>query len=224
MKRENFSIIVPAFNEEQGIAEVIHRCKKVMRKGDEIIVVDDGSVDCTSEKAKSAGAKVVRHEKNKGKAFALKTGFKAAANEIVATIDADCTYPPEAFPEMLAELEGADLVVGTRFRRMWPRDLAWHRVAANKLGALFASVLLARKVTDVTTGLRAFRKKILKGMPEIRAEGLDFEAEFTARAISNGFRYKEVKIVAEMRKGRSTLSFFRHLWLFFKAVLRGKFS
>jgi len=224
MKMENFSIIIPAFNEEKGIAEVIRRCKKICSKGDEIIVVDDGSTDSTAQIAKREGAIVVSYKQNKGKAFALKTGFNKAKNEVVVTIDADCTYPPEAIPRMMRELENADLVVGTRFRRMWPKDLAWHRVLANKIGALFASVLLQRKVTDVTTGLRAFRKKVLQEMPEIKAKGLDFEAEFTARAITKGLRYKEVKIVAEMRKGNSTLSFFKHLWLFFKAVLRGKFK
>jgi len=218
------SIIIPALNEEEGIAEVIRRCKKVTGKGDEVIVVDDGSADRTSEVARKSGAIVVRHKKNKGKAFALKTGFKKAKNEVVVTIDADCTYPPEAIPEMMRELESADLVVGTRFRRMWPKDLPFHRVAANKFGALFTSVVLGRKVTDVTTGLRAFRKKALEEMPEIKAHGLDFEAELTSRAITNGLKYKEVKIIAEEREGQSTLSFFRHMWLFTKAVLRGKFS
>ena len=141
---EKKSIIVPALNEEEGVAEVVKRCLAVCGSGDEVIVVDDGSTDKTSEVAKHAGARVVRHEKNRGKASALRTGFDSAKNEIVVTIDADCTYPPEAIPEMMEKITHADLVVGTRFRGMWPKDLPIHRTLANKLGALFASVLLAR--------------------------------------------------------------------------------
>lgn len=219
----NKSIIIPAYNEEKGIKEVIERCKKICRKGDEIIVVDDGSKDKTAEIARKTGVRVISYPKNKGKAGALKEGFKAAKNEVVVTIDADCTYPPEKIPELVKALKDADLVVGTRFRGDWPKDMPWHRVVANKIGALVTSVILTRKVTDVTTGLRAFRKSILKGM-NIKAKGLDFEAEFTAKAITKGYRYKEVKIKADERKGASSLRFFRDIWRFFIAVVRGKFS
>jgi len=172
------SIIIPAYNEENGITEVIKRCKKVLHPGDEIIVIDDGSQDNTAQIARKEKIKVISYKKNKGKAGALKEGFKAAKNEILVTIDADCTYPPEKIPELLNAVKNADLVVGTRFRAMWPKDMPPHRVFANKLGALVTSIILRRKVTDVTTGLRAFRKSLIKNM-NIKAKGLDFEAEFT---------------------------------------------
>lgn len=217
------SIIIPAFNEAHGIRETIQRCKKVCVPGDEIIVVDDGSTDNTSKIARECNVKVIKHKKNMGKKTALLTGFKKAKNSAVITIDADCTYPPEAIPEMMHELEDADIVVGTRFRHLWPKEMPFHRVFANKLGAFITSLILGETITDVTTGLRAFRKDILTKMPEIKAKGLDFEAELTSRAITNKLKYKEVKIIAGERKGNSTLNFFRHLWLFFIAVLRGKF-
>jgi len=217
------SIIIPAYNEEKGIKEVIQRCKKILRAGDEIIVVDDGSKDNTAKIAKKTGVRVITYPKNKGKAGAMKEGFRAAKNEVIVTIDADCTYPPERIPDLVKELNDADLVVGTRFRGYWPKDMPLHRVLANKLGALATSVILARKVTDVTTGLRAFRKKLIKSIT-ITAKGLDFEAEFTAKAITKGYKYKEVKIVAHERKGASSLRFFRDIWRFFVALLRGKFK
>lgn len=217
------SIIIPALNEEDGIGEVIRRCKSIMSKGDEIIVVDDGSTDRTYAVAKNAGVKVLKHDVNKGKAFALKTGFAAAKNEILLTIDADCTYPPEAIPKLVAALKNADLVVGSRFMAEFPKGLPFYRAVANITGAWGTSIILGRRVTDVTTGLRAFRKKAINECT-IKAKGLDFEAEFTSQAITKGYRYAEVPIVAAERKGQSSLRFFRHIYLFSVAILRGRFS
>ncbi len=219
----NFSIIVPALNEESGIEEVIRRCRAVCSKGDEIIVVDDGSTDKTSLVAKKMrNVRVIRHKVNKGKAFALRTGFKAAKNDVLVTIDGDCTYPPEAIPEMIEVLKGADLVVGSRFKGGIPKGLPVYRALANIVGAEVTSIILSKRLTDVTTGLRVFRKEVIENCP-IKAKGLDFEAEFTARAITKGYRYAEVPIVAEERMGQSSLRFFRHLYLFFVAVVRGRF-
>ncbi len=219
----NKTIIIPAYNEEQGIEAVIKRCKKVCEKGDEILVVDDGSRDKTYEIAKKTGVTVVKHPQNKGKAFALKTGFDNAKNDIVITIDADCTYPPEYIPEMMKYLKDYDIVVGSRFRNGIPKGLPIHRGLANIMGAQFTSILLRRKLTDITSGLRAFRKDIIKNCP-IRAKGLDFEAEFTARAITRGYKYKEIPIIYEERAGQSKLKFFNHIAKFTVAILRGKFQ
>lgn len=216
------SIIVPALNEEEGIEEVIGRCLAVCSKVDEVIVVDDGSTDRTSLVAKKMNVRVLRHKVNRGKAFALRTGFDSAKNDILVTIDADCTYPPEAIPEMIKALKSADLVVGSRFKKGIPRGLPIYRAIANIVGAMVTSIILGRRLTDVTTGLRVFRKEVIENCP-IKAKGLDFEAEFTARAITKGYRYAEVPIVAEERMGQSSLRFFRHMYLFFVAVIRGRF-
>jgi glycosyltransferase involved in cell wall biosynthesis len=215
------TVIIPAYNEEDGIEEVVTRVKKVCSVGDEIIVVDDGSKDRTSDIAKKLGVKVLTHETNKGKAIALKTGYTAAKNDVIVTIDADCTYPPEEIPKLVKNFEGYDLVVGSRFRNGIPEGLPLLRGFANILGALCASFLLFKRVTDVTSGLRLFRKDVVEAC-EIRARGLDFEAEFTSRAISLGFRYKEIPINADERIGRSKLKFFRDTLRFSVAILRGK--
>lgn len=219
-----YSIIIPAYNEEKGIREVIERCKRACGRNAEIIVVDDGSADRTSDIAKKTLVRVIRHEKNRGKAAALKTGFDAAKNDVLVTIDADCTYPPEEIPNLIRTMENekSDVVVGSRFKNGIPKALPLHRGLANFFGALFTSVLLSRKVTDVTTGLRAFKRNVIKNTP-IVAKGLDFEAEFTARAITKGYHYKEVPISFEEREGVSSLRFFRHIYMFTRAVLRGKF-
>jgi len=217
------SIIIPACNEEKSISEVIGRVKKVCPPEDEIIVVDDGSRDNTGKIAKKMGVRVLRHKTNKGKAIALRTGFKYAKNNIIVTIDADCTYPPEEIPNLVKNLEGCDLVVGSRFKKGIPKGIPMMRGIANILGALFASLVLFRRITDVTSGMRAFRKGVVKAC-RIRAKGLDFEAEFTSRAIAMGFRYREVPISFEERKGRSKLKFLRDIVKFSIAILRGRFG
>ena len=215
------SVIIPAYNEERGIGEVIERVKKVCSDGDEIIVVDDGSRDRTKDIAKRAGVRILVHEKNQGKAIALKTGFRAAKNDVMVTIDADCTYPPEEIPNLIKNMEGCDLVVGSRFKNGIPEGIPLFRGFANIVGAFYASLILFKRVTDVTSGLRAFRKDVVEECG-IKAKGLDFEAEFTSRAISKGFRYTEVPISFEERRGRSKLNFFRDIIKFSLAILRGR--
>jgi len=215
------TIVIPAYNEEEGIKEVITRVKKVCSDGDEIIVVDDGSDDKTNEIAKKMGAKVLKHGTNMGKAIALKTGFKAAKNDVIVTIDADCTYPPEEIPKLVNGLEGHDLVIGSRFKRGIPNNFPFLRGIANVLGALFASFILLKRITDVTSGMRAFRKDVVEAC-KIRAKGLDFEAEFTSKAIAMGFRHREVPISSKERIGRSKLNFFRDILKFSIAILRGR--
>ncbi|NIO20369.1 MAG: glycosyltransferase [Candidatus Aenigmarchaeota archaeon] len=215
------TIIIPAYNEEDGIKEVITRVKKVCSDGDEIIVVDDGSRDRTKEIAKRMGVRILVHKTNKGKAIALKTGYRAAKNDVVVTIDADCTYPPEEIPNLVKNMDGYDLVVGSRFKNGIPEGLSLLRGLTNIMGAFYASFILFKRVTDVTTGMRAFRKNVVEAC-KIRARGLDFEAEFTSRAITMGFRYNEIPINADERIGRSKLKFFRDTFKFAIAILRGR--
>jgi glycosyltransferase involved in cell wall biosynthesis len=215
------TIVIPAYNEEYAIKEVVERVKGVCSKGDEIIVVDDGSNDRTGEIAKRLGVKVLKHERNRGKAIAFKTAFREAKNDVIVTIDADCTYPPEEIPKLVRNLNGNDLVIGSRFRKGIPDNFPFLRGVANVLGAKFASLILFKRVTDVTSGMRAFRKDVVEAC-DIKAKGLDFEAEFTSRSIAMGFKHKEVTISSEERIGRSKLNFFSDIFKFSLAILRGR--
>ena len=117
------SIVIPAYNEEDGITEIATRVLAVtpdLKKAGvdemELLVVDDGSRDKTAEVAsKINGVTLVRHPKNKGYGAALKTGFAQAKGELIGFLDADGTYPPEYFPKLCrAALNGAELVIGSR--------------------------------------------------------------------------------------------------------------
>lgn len=216
------SIILPAFNEADAIVEMVERCNKACSAGDEIIVVDDGSRDATFELARRAGANVIRLNPNRGKAHALRAGFEAAKNDVIVTIDADATYPPESISLLASQLPSADLVVGSRFLNRGRVRLPLHREWANRLGASVVSLILGQPISDVTSGMRVFRKSWFQKIP-IYAQGLDFEAEFTARTIRGRHRYVEIPIEVDHRRGQSSLRFFRDTLGFLVAVLRGKF-
>src|SRR5512143_137910 len=117
------SVVIPAYNEENGIAEIATRVlsiepalKKVGVDRLELLVVDDGSRDRTAQVAAGIpGVSLIRHPKNKGYGAALKTGFSRASGELIGFLDADGTYPPEYFPQLCqAALQGTDLVIGSR--------------------------------------------------------------------------------------------------------------
>jgi len=230
---KKITVLIPCYNEEKGVGKVIDSIPKDDLKklgySTEVLVVDNNSKDKTSEVARKHGAKVI-FESKQGKTFALKTGFKKAKGNYIVTIDGDNTYPAKEILKLVKTINGNDLVVGTRFDSLWkfskilqPRELAFQRVFANKVGAELGSIIIGHRITDVTTGLRLFKKELLNKIPEIKAKGLDFEAELTSRVISNGLKYKEVKIETNFREGNSSLQYFRDAFRFLWAMIKGRF-
>jgi glycosyltransferase involved in cell wall biosynthesis len=219
------SIIVPAYNEEKAVERVVNAAKILRMPWEkEIIVVDDGSRDRTYAIArKIRGIRLLRHPRNKGKAAALETGFRAATGDVLTTIDADCTYPMEAIPiivEPVAKGE-ADLVVASRFRGR-PSEMPLLNYAGNRFFSLLISLLTLTSVTDGSSGQRAFRKPLLEKV-RMRSKGLDWEVEMTTRAIRSGARYKEIPIAYFSRVGPSKLKVFRDGMRFLRAIIRGRF-
>ncbi|MBI4218467.1 MAG: glycosyltransferase family 2 protein [Elusimicrobia bacterium] len=157
------SVILPAYNEADSLQEEITRIKKVLTDAQisfEMIVVDDGSTDNTSQIAQSQGVRVIRHPKNRGVGAARKTGILAAQNEIIVTTDADGTYPQEPIPAMLDHLtrNGYDMVVGARRRESG--TAYWIRLPAKFLIRKLASYLCRERIPDLNSGLRIFKKTI----------------------------------------------------------------
>jgi glycosyltransferase involved in cell wall biosynthesis len=228
------TVLIPCYNEEKGVAKVIKAVpvEKLRKIGysTEILVVDNNSKDNTSKVAKDAGARVV-FQKKQGKRYALEMGFKKAKGDLIAMLDGDNTYPAGEIFNLVNEIDGADLVIGTRFYSIWklskiryPKELGFHRVLANKVGAEMGSIILGKRLTDATTGMRVFKKSILKKIPKIKAKNLDFECEFTARVITEGLKYKEVKIKTNFREGSSSLNYFTDSFRFLWAMIRGRWN
>ena len=207
------SIVIPAYNEENGIAEIANRVLKV--KPDlvkvgvhemELLVVDDGSRDRTAEVAGGiAGVTLVRHPKNRGYGAALKTGFSKACGELIGFLDADGTYPPEYFPKLcVSAMNGSDLVIGSRMAGEDSKMPVTRRVG-NFFFANLLTLLGRQKVTDSASGMRVFKREILEQIYPL-PDGLNLTPVMSTRALHEGITIEEVPIPYSERVGRSKLS------------------
>lgn len=195
------SLILPAWNEEEALPLVI---KEYIDKVDEIIVVDDGSSDDTYNVAKNCGVVVYKHEVNKGKVSALRTGVAHATGDIIIFSDADCTYPAEYVPLFVNEIEkGADLVLGSRFMN-GINNMPFLNMIGNRLFSLLAAYISCINITDGQTGYRAFKKEYFEKL-DVRAVSLEYETKMTVRAAKLGYRIVEIPIKYRSRIGTSKL-------------------
>jgi glycosyltransferase involved in cell wall biosynthesis len=196
----SLSVVVPAYNEEATLARVLHKLLGLPVLH-EIIVVDDCSTDRTLQLAQEAAAadsriRIVRHERNSGKAAALKTGFSLTTGEIVIVQDADGEYDPFEIPTVIEPiLNGyADVVYGSRFLvRKTARVLYFYHFLANKILTFASNLLTNLNMTDVYTGYKAFKGEIIRNMV-IDSNGFDVEVEVTAKAAKLGCTFYEVPI------------------------------
>ncbi len=226
MKTKKCSIVIPAFNEEAAIVKTVQRTIESNPEA-ELILVDDGSTDKTWHLMRGLmdgkNVRAFRHLKNRGKAYALKTGYLYASTDMIVTIDADLTYQPESIPTLIEKFnQGYDMVVGTRFKKGFPKNASFLKSVANITGSLIASAILHKRVTDLSSGLRVINKKV--AFLEVKARNLEYEAELTSRVIANRMLYAEVPITVERRVGSSKLKFVQNCYLFMKAVILGKYT
>jgi len=220
------SIVIPAYNEENGIAEIAARVlsvesalKKVGVDRLELLVVDDGSKDRTADVAAGiSGVRLVRHPKNKGYGAALKTGFSKASGELIGFLDADGTYPPEYFPQLCQlALNGADLVIGSRMAGA-DSKMPFARRVGNFFFANLLTLLSRQKVTDSASGMRVFKRGILEHIYPL-PDGLNLTPVMSTRAVHEGLNVREFPIPYSERVGRSKLSVIRDGSIFMQSML-----
>lgn len=215
------SIVIPAYNESGGIAEVVDRVRKVasgLAGHWELIVVDDGSSDDTAARAEAAGARVIRHLQNRGYGAALKTGIRRAAYEQVVILDADCTYPPEALPELVSHAADQDMVVGARTKGDVQIPLV-RRPAKAFLGWL-ASYLSGFPIPDLNSGFRLMRREAVNRYLGLLPNGFSFTTTITLAMLVSGLAVTYVPIEYHRRTGRSHIRPIRDTLGFFGLILR----
>lgn len=194
------SVVIPAYNEEATIAQVIRQVLKLAAL-EEIVVVNDCSKDRTADIVRGLAAsepriRLLEHKVNRGKTEALKTGFAQVRGEIVIVQDADLEYDPVEIPDVIQPiLDGkADVVYGSRFLvRKASRVLYFYHFLANKLLTFTSNLFTNINLTDVETGYKAFRSEIMRNMV-ITSSGFGFEIEVTAKIAKLGCAIYEVPI------------------------------
>lgn len=221
------SVVIPALNEEDGIADIIERVlavKKPLADAGvselELIIVDDGSQDRTPEiVAGYPEVVLVRHPVNQGYGAAIKTGFRQAKGNLLAFLDADGTYPPEAYPQLCRPIiEGqADVVVGSRMAGS-DSEMPLVRRIGNTIFATLVSVISNRHVTDSASGQRVMRREVLAQLYPL-PDGLNFTPVMSTRAMYEDLSIVEVPITYSERVGRSKLSVVRDGMRFLNTIL-----
>jgi len=210
------SVVIPAFNEEDGICAVIERVLSTREKlaamdwGLELIVVDDGSRDRTAPcVANYRDVQLINHVTNRGYGAAIKTGFKHASGDYLAFLDADGTYPPESFPDLCgaAVAQQADVVIGSRMSGT-RSEMPLTRRVGNLAYATLLSLIGNTVVRDTTSGMRMVRRTALEQLYPL-PDGLDFTPAMSTRAIHENLKTIEVPICYAERVGRSKLSVVR---------------
>jgi glycosyltransferase involved in cell wall biosynthesis len=200
------SVVMPAFNEEAAIGAAIMEVREAMQRREisaEFIVVDDGSRDTTARVAKAAGARVIQHRSNRGYGASLKAGIAEATFDIVAITDADGTYPAHYLPQMLEELENADMVVGARIGANVNIPLI--RRPAKWFLNLLANYVSGRRIPDLNSGLRVFRREVVMQYFPILPDQFSFTTTITMAMLCDKYAVSYLPIDYHKRKGRSKI-------------------
>ena len=202
----NVSIIIPCFNEEKTISEIIHSVKKNINDNDEIIVIDDYSTDKTRDilegDLKNKINNLILNEKNFGKGYSIRKGIEKSKGDIILIQDADLEYDPGDYQRLLKPIkEGfADVVYGSRFIGSEEKRVLyfWHMVG-NKLLTLLSNMLTNLNLTDMEVCYKVFKANVIKDI-RLEENRFGFEPEITAKISKKNIKIYEVGVKYYGRK------------------------
>ena len=198
---DDVSVVMGTYNEEEAVGTVLSDVDRVTDGRAEVVCVD-GSDDCTPEIAREHGARVVEQEP-RGYGLAVREALFKASGDVIVTTDCDNTYPMEALPRFLELInEGYDVVSGDRLYHDATAMPTLNRLG-NRAFALLASGLIGRRVHDTTTGMRAYRREVVRSIRWTENTGLS--AELLIRPLMRGYEVREEPIEYDERAGETKL-------------------
>ena len=208
-------------NEAAAVAVVIEQIKIAVPEAEILIV--DSSKDRTAEIAESLGARVIKQFPPRGYGRAMELALRSAAGKVVVTLDCDNTYPAEMIPDLAGRiLDGTqDVIDASRLERK-PQSMPWINYLANAGFAVMASVLFGRRMTDLHSGMRAYRKSMIDDL-KFDASGPALPVDLLLIPIKLGYKVNSVFIAYRDRIGESTMSPLPSAWWTLKRILRTRF-
>jgi len=216
--RYKVSVVMPAFNEAEAIGGVLESLVPRAKENDwEVVVVDDGSSDQTGEIAKNCGATVITHPYNRGYGASLKTGLLGCKGDVVVIMDSDGQHDQNDIPRLLEHIDNYDMVVGQRTKGS---HSDWIRKPGKFVLGKVANLLAGKKIPDINSGLRAYKKGLLLKLVHLMPDGFSFSTTSTVAYCSMNFRIKYVPIKVSKRIGTSTVSQIRHGFATIMLMLR----
>ena len=214
------SIIIPVYNEENSIKEVIERIPN--HQNYEIIIVDDGSTDNTLQKVeeiKDKSIRVVKHDKNQGYGAAILSGIKYADGDIIVTMDSDGQHNPEEIPNIIMPIlkDSADIVIGSRYLGKCYFKIPLITKIAEIVIKSFLWLLSGQLIHNNQNGFRAFNRKALKIFDHLRYTGMGFTTEILFCSAFYGYKIKEIPVFW-VNDPRTHISFFSYLQVLWEIV------
>ena len=221
--RLNSCILIPAYNEEKKVREVI---QKVRERGFKAVVVDDGSTDGTTQAVRDSGAYVLTHAANRGKGYAIRTGFEWVIQngfEAVIIMDADGQHHPNEIEDFLSVLTPveADIVVGNRMNS--PQQMPFIRRWTNLLMSAIVSAVAGQNIPDSQCGYRALTREAL-GTLDLKTDRFEIESEMLMQAGRKGLKIKSIPITCLYLDERSHIRPLQDTLRFFKFLIQFIFS
>ena len=191
------SIIIPVYNEEKTILKLINNIKSInFPINYELIIVNDGSTDSTSEKLRKLNINLIEYKENKGKGFAVRKGLRSCKGDIIAIQDADLEYNPKQIPNLVKPIlnKETEVVYGSRFLKKENQNwkIPTHYLG-NRLLTSLSNLLYKCNLTDMETCYKIFTKKV-KNSLNLTLNDFGLEIELTSQICKNGFKIKEIPI------------------------------
>ena len=217
MCKVNYSIVIPAKNEQSSIPKLLKSIKTLHPNAD-LIVVDDGSTDSTAKISRDCGANVVSHPYSMGNGAAIKSGARTAKGDYIVFMDGDGQHDPADIDRLIEKLEsGFDMVVGARTSNS---QASIYRGLANKIYNTIASIVTGHKILDLTSGFRAVNKNLFNRFLYLLPNGFSYPTTITMAFFRSGYPISYIPINAKKRTGVSHINPIKDGLRFFIIIIK----